>query len=134
MLKFAILAILSVPSILATFKSEDMASALIAAEDTGTLEDTFKTFDKEQNHYFLCRVLTDAAKVQAHIPKVVDCLRVAQDPFPMDKMHVSYLVNATLLRISTTTDTESFTNVITSFKPSDVKPLVAIRFSTFLEK
>ena len=53
MLKFAILAILSVPSILAALSRQDMASALIAAEDTGTLEKTFKTFEKEQMTYEL---------------------------------------------------------------------------------
>ena len=78
--------------------------------------------------------LADVAKVQAHMPKVATCLRVAHDPFPKDKMCVSGLVHGTLFKISNNTDTESFTNVITSFKPSDIKPLVAIRFWTLLEK
>ena len=39
-------------------------------------------------------------------------------------------MHRTLFEISDRTNTESFTNVITSFKPSDVKPLVAIRFRT----
>ena len=91
MLKFVILAILSVPSIRAALSREKMASALIAAEDTETLEDTFKTFEKEQDTYDLSYALADVAKVQAHMPKVVTCLRMAHDPFPKDKMCVSYL-------------------------------------------
>ena len=39
-------------------------------------------------------------------------------------------MHGTLFEISDNTDTESFTNVITSFKPSDVKPLIAIRYWT----
>ena len=50
MLKFAILAILSVPSIRAALSRKEMASALIAAEDTGTLEETFKKYEKEQDY------------------------------------------------------------------------------------
>ena len=130
MLKFAILAILSVPSILAALSREEMASALIAAEDTGTLEETFKKYEKEQDAYELSEALADVAKVQAHMPKVATCLRMAHDPFPEDKMRVSYLVHGTLFEISDKTDTESFANVITSFKPSDVKPLASIRYRT----
>ena len=44
--------------------------------------------------------LADVAKVQAHMPKVAACLRMAHDPFPKDKMCVSYLVHGTLLEIS----------------------------------
>ena len=40
---------LFVPSILAALSREEMASALIAAEDTGTLEKTFKKYEKEQD-------------------------------------------------------------------------------------
>ena len=71
MLKFAILTVLFVPSILAALSREEMASALIAAEDTGNLEKTFKTFEKEQHEYSLSWALADVAK-QAHIPKVAD--------------------------------------------------------------
>ena len=128
MLKFAILAVLFVPSILAALTREEMASALIAAEDTGTLEKTFKKFEKEQDAYDLSEALADVAKVQAHMPKLSTCLRMAHDPFPEDKMRVSYLVHRTLCRISYRTNTESFTNVITSFKPSDIKLLASIRY------
>ena len=127
MLKVIILAILSVPSILATLSRGNMTSALIAAEDTGTLEDTFKTYEKEQYHLVLSLALVEVAKVQVHIPKVVTCLRVAHDPFPKDEMCVSDLVHITLTQISKITNTESFTNLITSFKSSDIKLLVAIR-------
>jgi len=60
---------------------------------------------------------------------VVTCLRTEQDPFPNDKMCVSYLVKNTFWFISHTTrgDSESFVKVITAFTPTDVKPLVSIR-------
>ena len=67
------------------------------------------------------------------MPKVATCLRMAHDPFPKDKMCVSGLVHKTLDEISNNTDTESFTNVITSFKPSDIKLLASIRFGPFGE-
>ena len=130
MLKFAILAILSVPSILAALSRAEMTSTLIAAENTGTLEDTFKKYEKEQDEYELAGALADVARVQAHMPKVVTCLRMAHDPFPNDAMCVSELVDSTFLEISVATDTEPFTNLLTSFKPSDTKPLLAIRFWT----
>ena len=134
MLKFAILAVLTIPSIFATL-SRKMASALIAANDTERLKKTFKTFEGEQYERELVMALADITKVQAHIPKVATCLRVAHDPFPEDKMCVSYLVHSTFDKISpmTNTDAASFTNLITSFKPSDIKPLVAIRY-TILER
>ena len=131
MLNSIILAILSVPSILAALSSEVMASALIAAEDTVTLEQTFKTFEKEQDVFDLSFALLEVAKVQTRMPKVVDCLRMVHDSFPKDRMCVSELVYRTLSSISCRTDAESFANLITSFKPSDIKPLVAIRYMTF---
>ena len=130
MLKFAILAVLALPSIRAALTHGEMTSALIAAENTGTLEDTFKKYEKEQSHNDLSVALVDVAKVPAHMPKVATCLRVAHDPFPEDMSRVSYLVSNTLFRISFMTDIESLTNVITSFKPSDVKPLASIRYWT----
>ena len=72
MLKFAILTVLFVPSIRAALTREEMASALIAAEDTGTLEKTFKKYEKEQDEYDCPSALADVAKVQAHMPKVAD--------------------------------------------------------------
>ena len=45
-------------------------------------------------------------------------------------MCVSDLVHRTLTEISKSTDTESFTNVIACFKPSDAKPLASIRYWT----
>ena len=130
MLKFAILTILSVPSIRAALIHKEIASALIAAEDTVTLKKTFKKYEKEQDHYFLSLALADVAEDEAHMPKVVECLRIAHDPSPEDKMCVKYLVYSTLFEISIDTNTESFTNVITCFKTSDIKPLAAIRFRT----
>ena len=121
MLKFAVLTILSVPSILAAVSRKDMAAALIAAEDTGTLKETFKRFEKEQYVGDLSDALVDVAQVQACIPKVVACLRMAYDPFPRRQDVCEHLVHRTLTEISESTDTESFTNVITSFKPSDAK-------------
>ena len=91
---------------------------------------TFKKFEKEQDHYKLSCALADVAKVQEHIPKVVTCLRTAVDPFPNEMSHVSRLVHNTVAAISNNTrgDTESFAKVITSFEPSDVKPLASIRY------
>ena len=91
MLKFAILRHPTVPSILAAFFLwQEKASALIAAEDTGTLEKTFKTFEEEQDDEELAEALANVASVPARMPKVVDCLRMAHDPFPKDDMCVSY--------------------------------------------
>ena len=134
MFKFAILTISSVPSILAAVSREYMASALIAAEDTGTLGDTFKTFEKEQDHVDLYYALVDVAIVQAHTPKVAICLRIAHDPFPKDMSRVDLFVHRTLFEISDRTNTESFTNVITSFRPGDVKLLVSVRFWTLVRE
>ena len=130
MLNFIIIAIFSVPSILATLSRKDMSSALISAKDTVTLKKTFKTFEKTQDKYELAEALTDVAKVQARIPKVIDCLRMAHDPFPKDKMCVSRVVDEVLFQISDSTDTESFPKVITSFKPGDAKLIASIRFQT----
>ena len=131
MLKFAILAVLLIPSIRAALTRQDMAYALIAAEDAGTLEKTFKKYEKEQGHSLLSKALADIAKVQAHMPKVIDCLRMAHDPFPGDKIRVSGLVHRTIAYIFFLTDNESFANMITSLMPSDVKPLATIRYWTF---
>ena len=79
----------------------------------------------------LSYALADVAQIHEHIPKVATCLRTV-DPFPKEMSHVSWLVHDTLLYISNNTDddTESFAKVITSFEPSDVKPLASIRFRT----
>ena len=130
MLKFGILALLFVTSIRATLSRQDMTSALISAEDTGALEETFKKCEKEQNEFNLSIALADVATVPAHVPKVAACLGMARDPFPKNEMCVSELVHGTLVGISNKTDTESFTNLITSFKPSDLKPLVSLRYET----
>ena len=130
MFKFVLLTVLFLPSILATLSRKKMAAALIAAEDTGTLKETFKKYEKEQNKNTLSEALADVAETQACIPKIAACLRVAHDPFPEDKSRVSYLVHRTLFEISNSADTESFAKVITSFKPSDVKSLAAIRIYT----
>ena len=130
MLKFALLAVPMIPSILATLSSEEMTYALIAAKDTRTLEMTFKKFEKQQNRHCLSEALADVAKFPAHIPKVAVCLRVARNPFPKDKMRVDAYVDNTVFRISNNPDTKSFTNLITSFQPSDIKLFVAIRFWT----
>ena len=134
MFKFAILAVLALPSIRATLSRKDMASALIAAEKEGNLEETFKTFEKEQVEHELSDALADVAKVQTRMPKVVECLRIAHDPSPKDKSRVSYLMHSTLIEIFHGTDTESVANMITSFKPSDAKPLVVIRYRTLERK
>ena len=130
MLKFAILAILALPSICAALSRREIASALIAAEDTGTLEENFKTFKNEQNHDDLSGALVDVAKVQARMPIVVKCLRMTHNLFPKDTSRVSFLVDWPLYEISDRTWTESFTNMIVCFKPSDGKLLTTIRHRT----
>ena len=130
MLKFAILAVLFVPPILAALSRANMANALITAGNTGTIEQTFKTFEREQDHSNLSWALRDVAKVQARIPKALACLRTADDPFPKDKSHVNLLVHGTVFEISDNIDTASFTNAITSFNLDDVKLLVSIRYWT----
>ena len=84
----------------------------------------------------LSLALADVAKVPEHIPKVATCLRTAVDPFPKEMSHVSMLVHSTLVVISNNTldDAESFAKVITSFEPSDVKPLASIRHMTLWRK
>ena len=131
---FVILAILFAPSIIGTLTHEEMTAALIAAENTVTLEKTFKKYEKEQGHVSLSYALADVASVQARIPKVIGCLKMAHDSFPEDKSRVSFLVDTTLFAICDNTDTESFTNAITSFKPGDIKPLATIRFWTLRRK
>ena len=93
---------------------------------------TFKKFEKEQNKVELSFALADVAKVPEHMPKVVTCLRTVVDPFPNEMSNVSLLVHRTVGVISYNTrdDTESFAKVITSFEPSDVKPLASIRYRT----
>ena len=130
MLRLAILAVIFLPSILAALSREVMASTLIAAGNTGTLEKTFKKYEKEQDEYELSCALADVAKIQGHLPKVATCLRMVRDPFPKDKSRVSRLVHSTLFDISINTNTESFANAVISFKPSDVKPLASIRYWT----
>ena len=129
MLNFIILAILSVPSILAALSSKEMASALITAEDTGTLEEIFKKYEEEQDVVELSFALGAVAK-QGHHAIVASCFRMAHDPFPADKMCMSQLVYWTLFRITSATNTESFTKMVTSLKPNDAKPLLSIRYWT----
>ena len=126
MFKLTILTVLFVPSILAALSSENMASTLIAAADTGTLEDTFKKYEKEQDVNELSWALVDVAK-QGHHTIVATCLRMAHDPFPEDKMRVNSLVHRTLFEVFRNADAESFANIIACFKSSDVKPLASSR-------
>jgi len=93
---------------------------------------TFKKFEKDQMENKLCIALADVAKVPEHIPKVVTCLRTVASFFPTERSLVSRLVHDTLSRISIKTehDAEYFAKVIASFKPSDVKPLASIHYTT----
>jgi hypothetical protein len=127
MLKLAILVILIVPSIMASI-SEQIASALIAEKDTGKLEQTFQDLRKKHGNVSSPWALADVAE-RGHPEIVVTCLGTEQDPFPNDNMCESYLVNNTLSNISFDTpgNSESFARVITSLKPTDVKPLASIR-------
>jgi len=130
-MKHVILAVLAVPSITAALITwEEMAKSLIKTENEEDLVQTFKKFESEQGHNTLSLVLAEVTQVPEHIPKVATCLRAAVDPFPTEMLNVCGLVHFTLFRISNNTDTESFANVIVSFKPSDVKPLTSIRYWT----
>ena len=86
----------------------------------------------EQDKYELSLALVNVSKVPEHTPKIATCLRTVVDPFPMEMSHVSDLMDDTLRSISyyTDVDTESFVKVITTFEPSDVKPLASIRYET----
>jgi hypothetical protein len=119
MLKLGILAILSVPCIPATFIQE-IAKALIAERDTGKLEQTFQALHKEHGNRHSSWALAEVAK---------------QDPFPNDRMCVSYLMHSTIFGISSSTsdDPESFAKAIASFKPTDAKPLASIRLGPYGE-
>ena len=130
MLNFIILTFLFAPPILATLTQGEMASALIAADNTGTLEETFKKYEEEQDTFELAGALGAVTKVQVYMPKVIACIRVAHDSSPNDNMCVNRLVHGTFFHISFIADTESFTNVITSLKPSDGKLLASIRYWT----
>ena len=137
LIKHVILAVLVMPSIMAAlFSQEEMADTLIKVENEEDLVQTFKKFEKEQDKDKLSWALTDVAKVPEHMPKVATCLRTFVDPFPDEMSRVSYLVHSTLFYISNNThgDPESFAKVITSFKPSDVKPLASIRHWTLRRK
>lgn len=114
---------------MATTSSEEIANVLIGAKK-GHLEQTFKTYEKGQVGLELSDALVIVA-VQGHSTIVADCLRMAYDPRPDDVSSVNPLVNNTLARISgSPINTDSFTNVITSFNPEDIKPLVSIRLRT----
>jgi hypothetical protein len=135
MLKLAILAILAVPFILAASIVKEITDVLIAEKDTGRLGQTFQALHKEHGTGDSSEALADVAS-QGHPEVVVTCLRTEQDPFSNDNMRVSRLVNNTLVRISyrTLDDAESFANVITSFTPTDAKPLASIRYCTLWRK
>jgi len=135
LIKHAILAVLSMPSIMATLlgklKHEEMATTLIAEKEEDLVK-TFKKFEKEQDKYELSQALVDVAKAPEHMPKVVTCLRTV-DPFPKEMSNLGEFVQNTLFYISydTSDDTESFIKAIITFEPSDVKPLASIRHLTF---
>jgi hypothetical protein len=130
MLKLVVLAILTVPSIMAS-TSERIAKALIAEKDKGKLEQTFQRLHKEHGDGYSSWALDEVVK-QGHLHIVVACLRTERDPFPNDEMCVSRLVHYTFSGIFDRTrgNSEAFVKVITSFKPTDVKPLASIRRHT----
>ena len=88
LIKLAILAVLSVSSIMAALSREEMAKTLIGSKEEDLVQ-TFKKFESEQDEAELSRALADVAKAQEHMPKVVTCLRTAVDPFPTEMSHVS---------------------------------------------
>ena len=66
MLKFAILTVLALPSILAALSLKEMVSALIAAEDSGALEETFTKYEDGQERDNLSFTLVDVAEQDHH--------------------------------------------------------------------
>jgi hypothetical protein len=135
MLKLVVFAILAVPSVMATMSPEEIAKALIAEKNTGRLEETFQGLHKEHDDIDSSYALADVAE-RGHPDIVATCLRAEQDSFPNDKMCVSRLVHNTLLNVSCSTsgDSESFAKVITSFTPTDAKPLASIRDVTLYRR
>jgi hypothetical protein len=130
MLKFVVLAILSVPSIMAASIWEQMIKALTAENDTGKLQ-TFQTLREKLGDRYTPGALVEVAK-KGHLEIVATCLKAERDPFPNDKMCVSRLMSGTIREISDSTegDAESFAKMITSFTPTDAKPLASIRYNT----
>lgn len=126
---FFILALLVLPTLTAAASLEEIADALIDANDTENLEPTFRTFETQQNGHELQKALALLA-VQDHIPIVVKCLRMTHDHFPQDKLCVNSIIHFTIHEISNSTDAESFAKVVTSFNNSDIKPLACIRDRT----
>ena len=136
LIEFVFLAALFVSSIMTALSRKQMTNTLIKAENEEDLVKTFRKFENEQYHYKLSGALGDVAQVPEHMPKVATCLRAAVDPFPKETSNVCYLVYLTVGVISNSTrgDTESFVKVITSFQPSDAKPLASIRYLTLYRK
>jgi len=132
LIKLIFLTALLIPSIMATLSEEEMTGILIKTNGVGAFVQIFKKFEERQSKIELSHALANVAKVPAHIFNIVTCLRTVVDPFPNEMSNVSYLVHHTVSKISTSTrhDTRSFTKVITSFKPSDVKHLASIRYWT----
>jgi len=128
LIKLVFLAALFVSSIMAALSDEEMTDTLIAEMEKDLVQ-TFKKFKEEQDEYELNHALANVAQVQEHIPKVATCLRTV-DPFPSEMSNVGRFVHFTvgLISYDTRDDSESFANVIASFKPSDGKPLASIRY------
>jgi len=127
LIKLFICATLPVLSIFAASISEEIATTLIADEDTEKLGQTFQALRKEHGDDSSSWALVEVAK-RGHPGAVARCLGTDQDLFSRDKMCVSSLVDKTLVRISGGThDAESLAKVIASFKPADVGLFASIR-------
>ena len=125
---FIILALLAMPSIMTTTSPRNMANSLIRAKNKVSVEQTFKTLEKEQREEDLSEALC-LVVVEKHNTIAADCLKLAHDPYPNSKSSVGFLVDKTLGRVfSGTNHAEHFANVITSFNLSDVKPIASLRF------
>lgn len=111
-----------------------MADDLMSASDTEDLRHTFEAFQTQYNELELPKALACVA-ARGDISTVFKCLRMTHDNFPGDKLCVNHLIHNTFYEISCIThDADSFANIITSFTPSDVKPLVCIRARTIYRK
>lgn len=131
--KLLLCALLLLPSITAAVLHERLARTLIRTKKKN-LEQTFKALEKAHEEDDVTCALVSVA-VQNHVSTAVDCIRMIDDPFPRYKSYVNSFVNSIIAEISRNIpDAELFAKVITSFKPSDIKPLASIRYWTIGRK
>lgn len=123
---------------------------MIRTKGRKEFETTFKKFEEQDEAAYseyqlelpkaLFRVAT-----RGHPEMVADCLKMVRDTHPENNLHVNVIIEATMRELSfgCTHDpteneklvlaflghvgTEAFVDVVTSFSPSDTKPLISVR-------